>query len=182
MMIYVYLFRDVKKFDLKTRFPELTAQYSDHRTFDIQDSIREEVESVKNSKNKSQKNKSKLKIIDNKKIMDIMEVSSQQELEQCVELFLENLEHDKNYYIKETHEYTMGLTANYYNPYDKWIRVGWALKNTHESLFITFVAFSAQSNKFSYDQISDFYDMWNSWGSSNENTLTHRSIIYWVKK
>lgn len=171
---------DVKKFDLKNRFPELTAQYSSHKTFDIQDSIKEEIESIKNSKKKSQKSKIKLKS-DDKKFIDIMEVSYQQELAQCVELFLESLEHDKNYYIQETHEYTMGLTSNYYNPYDKWIRVGWALKNTHECLFITFIAFSAQSNKFSYDKISEFYDMWNSWGSSNENTLTHRSIIYWVK-
>ena len=172
---------DVKNFDLKTRFPELTAQYGDHKSFDIQQHIKEEVESMKHSKKKTQKNKSKLKIIDNKKSMDIMEVSSDQELQQCIDLFLENLEHDKNYYIKETHEYTMGLTEHYYNPYDKWIRVGWALKNTHESLFITFIAFSAQSSKFSYDQISDFYELWNNWGSSNEDTLTYRSIIYWVK-
>jgi P4 family phage/plasmid primase-like protien len=170
---------DIKKFDLKTRFTELTAQYSNHKTFNILDSIKDQLESLKCSKN-SQK-KSKLKIIDNKKPMNILEITSEQQLEQCIEIFLECLQHDKNYYIKETHEYTMGLTSNFYNPYDKWIRVGWALKNTHESLFITFIAFSAKSDKFSYDNISDFYDMWNSWGTANEDTLTYRSIIYWVK-
>lgn len=171
---------DVKKFDLKNRFPELTAQYTQHIQIPMNETITEEYESIKNSKKKSSKSKNKLKIIDNKN-MDILEVSCQDELDQCIDNFLENVEQDKNYYIKETHEYSMALTENFYNPYDKWIRVGWALKNTHESLFITFIAFSAQSNKFDFDNIPDLYEKWCSWGNNNEDGLTYRSIIYWVK-
>ena len=135
---------------------------------------------LKTPKKNLQKQKNKLKIIDNKNL-DIMEVSSQDELDQCIDQFLEIQDQDKNYYIKETHEYTMSLTDNFYNPYDKWIRVGWALKNTHESLFITFIAFSAQSDKFDFDKIPEFYELWCGWGNSNDDCLTYRSIIYWVK-
>ena len=66
-------------------------------------------------------------------------------------------------------------------PYDKWIRVGWALKNTDERLFSTWIAFSAQSPSFEFDKIGDFYDMWSRWEDKNEDGLTFRSIIYWAK-
>lgn len=172
---------DVKKFDLKSKFPLLTAQYTNHESFEMCDSIKAEYELMKNSKKKSVKSKNKLKIIDSSKVHNIMDVTNHDELEACVERFIEEIETDKNYFIKETHLYTMALTDNFYNPYDKWIRVGWALKNTHESLFITFIAFSAQSSKFDFDKISDFYEQWCSWNNTNEQSLTFRSVIYWAK-
>ena len=171
---------DVKKFDLKNRFHEISAQYTGFKQFTMSTDIQEEYDSLLNSKKKTNKNKGKLKIISNKSL-DINDVTCQSELDSCVENFLENHEQDKNYYLKETHEYTMALTDNFYNPYDKWVRVGWALKNTHDCLFITFIAFSAQSEKFDFDKIPEIYDLWCSWGSSNDDGLTYRSIIYWAK-
>lgn len=171
---------DVKKFDLKNRFSELSAQYTGFKQFIMSPDIQEEYDSLLNSKKKTNKGKGKLKIISNKSL-DINDVTCQSELDSCVENFIDSHEQDKNYYLKETHEYTMALTENFYNPYDKWVRVGWALKNTHECLFITFIAFSAQSEKFDFDKIPEMYDLWCGWGSSNDDGLTYRSIIYWAK-
>ena len=169
---------DVKKFDLKQRFPELSAQYSQHQSFEMSEDIREEYEQIKQSKKNSRK--SKLKIVDRNKPLSIADVTNKDELNELVEQFIENIDL-KDYHIKETHLYTMCLNEEYYNPYDKWIRVGWALKNTDDSLFITWVAFSAQSSKFDFDSISDFYDMWCRFDRANDDGLTKRSIIYWAK-
>ena len=50
------------------------------------------------------------------------------------------------YKLRETHEYTMALPITYYGTgsYDKWIRVGWALANTHPHLFLTWLKMSCQ--------------------------------------
>jgi P4 family phage/plasmid primase-like protien len=169
---------DVKKFDLKQNFPLLTAQYKDHAEFEMLDSIRDEYEDTKNSKRSKPKNK--LKIVDKNRNFDINEITSRDMLDEAIEHFLDEIE-TKDYYIKETHQYTMCLTENYYNPYDKWIRVGWALKNTHESLFLTWVAFSAQSEKFEYDKIPEYYEKWRKFDKCNDDGLTFRSIMYWAK-
>ena len=46
----------------------------------------------------------------------------------------------------------MILPVEYWGPgsYSKWIRVGWALKNTDPRLFITWLKFSSQSSHFDY--------------------------------
>ena len=169
---------DVKKFDLKQNFQLLTAQYKDHAEFEMLDSIRDEYEDTKSSKRSKPKNK--LKIVDKNRNFDINEITSRDMLDEAIEHFLDEIE-TKDYYIKETHQYTMCLTENYYNPYDKWIRVGWALKNTHESLFLTWVAFSAQSEKFEYDKIPEYYEKWRKFDKCNDDGLTFRSIMYWAK-
>ncbi len=169
---------DVKKFDLKQRFPELSAQYTQHQTFEMSEDIREEYEQIKQSKKNNRKNK--LKIVDRNKSLSIGDVTNKDELDELVEQFIEKIDL-KDYHIKETHLYTMCLNEEYYNPYDKWIRVGWALKNTDDSLFITWVAFSAQSSKFEFDSISDLYDMWCRFDRTTDDILTKRSIIYWAK-
>lgn len=169
---------DVKTFDLKKNFPLLTAQYKDHLSFEMSENIRSEYDEIKNTTRKKPKNR--LKIIDKNKTFDINDITSHELLEEAVEHFLSEIE-TKDYFIKETHQYTLCLSDNFYNPYDKWIRVGWALKNTHESLFITWIAFSAQSNKFDFDKIPEFYDMWCRFDKCNDDGLTFRSIMYWAK-
>ena len=170
---------DVKKFDLKNRFPELTVQYQHHQSFEMLDSVHEEYDQMKKSKkNKSKKNK--LKIVDRNKPLNINDVTNKHEIDELVEQYIAKIDL-KDYFIKEIHLYTMCLNEEYYNPYDKWIRVGWALKNTDDSLFITWMAFSAKSNKFDYDKIPDFYDMWCRFDKANDDGLTKRSILYWAK-
>ena len=168
---------NVKHFDLNKNFKLLSAQYDKHQSFEMNDSIIAEYEASKQKK----KSKTKIKIINKNNVNDITEVTNKDELDMLVEDFLENIDSSNEYNLKETHLYTMCLTEKYYNPYDKWIRVGWALKNTSEKLFITWMAFSAQSQNFEFDKISDFYEMWRRFDSANEDILTFRSIIYWAK-
>jgi len=101
------------------------------------------------------------------------------DLNMAVEMMLTSLE-PKEYEIRETHYYTMALPQSYYDPYDKWLRVGLALHNTSDKLFVTWMLFSTKSSKFSFEDIVKHYDTWNGF-VYNPDGLTRRSIMYWAK-
>jgi hypothetical protein len=59
------------------------------------------------------------------------EIKTQEQLDEYIEDFMGNLP-ATDYLIKEAHAYTMILPSEYWGAgsYSKWMRVGWALKNT----------------------------------------------------
>jgi len=63
-------------------------------------------------------------------------ITNHSELSMAIEIMLNMLE-PKEYEIRETHYYTMALPSQYFDPYDKWLRVGLALHNTSDKLFLT---------------------------------------------
>ena len=106
-------------------------------------------------------------------------ITNHSELSMAVEIMLNMLE-PKEYEIRETHYYTMALPSQYFDPYDKWLRVGLALHNTSDKLFLTWMLFSAKSQKFAITDIMKHYDTWCSFPYSPDG-LTRRSIMYWAK-
>ena len=78
----------------------------------------------------------------------------------------------------------MALPIQYWgeNSFSKWIRVGWALRNTNFKLFPTWVKFSSQWDKFTFSDVTDLFNRWCSFDSANADGLTNRSIIYWCKE
>ena len=111
---------------------------------------------------------------------DIFEIANREQLTDELDRLFSSLE-PREHYIKETSDYTMCLPEKYYNQYELWIRVGWALRNTSDKLFLSWILFSSQSEKFSYDKIREFYDKWLTFSMENEDGLTRRSIIYWAQ-
>ena len=60
----------------------------------------------------------------------------------------------QDFNVREVFEYTMALGKNITKKaHIEWIRVGFALKNTSERHLITWIAFSAKMESFSYDSI-----------------------------
>ena len=106
-------------------------------------------------------------------------ITNHSELSMAVEIMLNMLE-PKEYEIRETHYYTMALPSQYFDPYDKWLRVGLALHNTSDKLFLTWMLFSAKSQKFAFTDIMKHYDTWCGFPYSPDG-LTRRSIMYWAK-
>jgi P4 family phage/plasmid primase-like protien len=106
-------------------------------------------------------------------------ITNHSELSMAVEIMLNMLE-PKEYEIRETHYYTMALPSQYFDPYDKWLRVGLALHNTSDKLFLTWMLFSAKSQKFTFTDIMKHYDTWCGFPYSPDG-LTRRSIMYWAK-
>ena len=92
---------------------------------------------------------------------------------------------------KEIYLWLMALPSDYYNDYNKWIRVGWVCKNeSHkgygDDMFLYWIKFSSQSTKFNFTDITERYEDWhNKWLDENilkdYQTLTFRSLIFWVK-
>lgn len=109
---------------------------------------------------------------------DINEIKSIVILEQLVDKLLSDVSTEE-YYIKEAHQFLMSLPQCYYDNYDKWIRCGWALRNTNFKLFISWMYFSSQSSKFNFDDIPGFYEKWQ---TMKEDGITQRSIMYWARE
>lgn len=118
-------------------------------------------------------------------IEELLNVHSQDELDSLVQRFLQSLDIILDYELRETYEYTMILPASYYNEgsFTKWIRVGWALKNTSDRMFIVWVALSAKSPTFSFiTGISDLWERWTKMNRQDVRSLTRRSIMYWARQ
>ena len=118
-------------------------------------------------------------------ISTIERIRNKDELEIMIKNFLEvtEVETPGEYQLKTMYDYTMILPECYYGngSYDKWKRVGWALRNTSAKLLIVWIAFSAKSSTFSYSSIPDLCDMWRKFDLRIHNGLTKLSLIHWAK-
>ena len=111
---------------------------------------------------------------------NIVNVTSIDELTTIVKKQMEycDLTKSEDLKLKEAYDYTMILPEIYSDEQGKWIRVGWALKNTDIRLFGTWMLFSAKSVKFSICDISKYRDDWENF-KVGDGCLTSRSIIRW---
>lgn len=170
--------------NMRNHIEIMSAHYKNHNKYDL---INNEflVEAIKNEtlliNNKTTKNIN----ITNKLLFedfDLSQIKDVDELDSLIELLFNEIT-TNDYELKEISDFTMILPESYYGAgsYSKWIRVGWALKNTNEKLFLIWMKFSAQSNDFSYSDISKYYNMWKLFNKKNEDGLSCRSIMYWAK-
>jgi P4 family phage/plasmid primase-like protien len=91
---------------------------------------------------------------------------------------------ESEYDLRELFEYLMALPKDYYETgsYAKWVRVGMALRNTDERLFIYWLVFSSQASAFSYTDVASLYEKWSSnFTAYDKGGLSSRSIIYWCR-
>jgi len=179
-----WISHDIKNFSTKKNLSKLSVQYSEFSNLEFKENIREKIEEYKiNINRKKRKMPNKLSIKQSSAI-NVTKISNKAELDKLVEEMLENIEQSPiEYELKETHEFVMILPDKYWGPssYDKWIRVGWALKNTSLKLLPTWLKFSSQSKEFHYSDIEKLVEMWNNFDYDNQAGLTARSIMYWAK-
>ena len=181
--------KNIMEFNLKNNIHKLSARYPNHPSFSLNDNAIEEFESkCKELKNKNTKKNVILKKSTNN--IKYNEINDSETLDNMIEEMLENL-NPTNYKIKETHLFTMTLTEKYYGPgsYNNWIRLGWALKNTSNLLFLSWLKISSNDNcrntlkgddgKFDWNNVEELYNIWQ--GFEECEGLTERSIMYWSK-
>lgn len=117
-------------------------------------------------------------------ISTLRQIRTKEELELCKNTFLDNLS-PSEYELKEIFNFTMILPETYYGEgsYNKWVKVGFALKNISHRLLIVFLIFSAQYPNFQYaTQIPEICDKWEKFDmKTNGFGLTKKSIMYWAK-
>jgi P4 family phage/plasmid primase-like protien len=177
----IYKSIDPQTIETEDNFYKLSARYNKNCFLFMFNNFMEEYEGVTSTI--SNKNK----FIPQQRSKNITsqdcDINNKEELNIAVQYFLESLKSDE-YELRECYEYTMALPKSFYgnSSYDKWIRVGWALCNIDQKLFIVWIAFSAQHESFDFKDISDLWHNWQSFDSNNKSGLTKRSIMYWLKE
>lgn len=161
----------------------MSARNTEHLYFTIKKEIKEEYNEYKENKKNKKKISSNthqnkvLNITSENFAFNLNEIKTQEILDGLIQLMLDGLTHDE-YFIRETHNYTMALPNHYCDDYHLWIRVGWALHNCHFKLFLTWMKFSSKSTKFNFDDIPGYYDTWN---NMKDEGLSEKSIMYWLR-
>ena len=163
---------DLLNINVKEILPIISARNTDIAKFDLKIEIPKQ---IKIKKNKVVKNK----IIKKKTINLNQEIKSQKELDESIDGLL-LLAKEKDYInIQEAYDYTMALSNKFYEPYDKWIDIGWTLHSVNRDLlFPLWIKFSAQSDKFSFDKVAEYYEMWEKMENKGKTIGT---IIYYLK-
>lgn len=132
------------------------------------------------------KNNKTLKRKTNVSTLSLQECRNFQEVEELVKSIIDDDDTDYNY--KEMYQYVMSLPKEFWGPgsFTKWIRVGWALKNTSKKdteghLLYIWYLFCSQSPDFDF-QHNDVLEYWEQFDILNNEGLSFKSIIYWCKK
>lgn len=115
---------------------------------------------------------------------NIIRIRNKEELDKYINIFLDSIQFS-DYNLRETYDFTMALPPSYYEEgsNNKWIRVGWVLRNTDNRLLLTWLAFSAQQKNFHYPSgIPDLCERWKNFDVRKNNGLSKRSLINWVKE
>ena len=182
------------KFNLKTNFAKLSARYSQHPSYFYKSEFIASREAAINSGDVVCDGGSKrvkraatgpgmnnLLCGNNNQVLSIKNAA---ELKEALAQFLDGIiKSSVDYELHEAYNYTMTLPQSYYGDgsFLKWIRVGWALRNISDKLFIVWIAFSAQNDKFDFRDIPDYYEKWLGFDMNNPQGLTKRSIMHWSK-
>jgi len=183
---------------IKSHYRKLSARYNDFPTVFCRDSMLTKIQtSIQNKRPISPEpnlgggvvvgfNTNELENSGNfhLSIATLRQIRTKQELELCLRNFLDNLS-PSEYELKETYQFTMILPESFYGEgsYNKWVKVGFALKNISYRLLIVFLVFSAKHPGFNYStQISEICEKWEKFDmKTNGFGLTKKSIMYWAK-
>jgi P4 family phage/plasmid primase-like protien len=190
---FIFDKKGVNNFDFKNNFKKLSAQYKNNPVFPKNPKIMDEYNKLIGKVQTKQKNikniKSKIKFIvndedeDDNEEITLENITSFEILEKAINKLFKNLK-SSEYYLKEIHEYTQILPEKYYNPGSHTLNrhVAFALKNTDERLFLSWIMLRSKAEDFNYSEISKLYNDWKKYFNNKPNCITKRSIIFWAKQ
>ncbi len=175
-------------------FEQLSARYTKHPSFFYTSAFMRILEETPNLKENKRGN-NRTVTVNNMKTgglsnnsaslhAAVIRVKNADELIALRDAWLDSINTSEYILLRETYEYVMALPPSFYESgsYNNWMRVGWALRNTDDRLFIVWVLMSAQSNAFSYSDILDMYEDWVKFDENNPRGLKKESIMFWVKE
>ena len=187
--------RKVAEYNLKENFAKLSVQYEDNPKFEINPKIMAEYTRLenKNVKIKKSSSKTKLKLISDEdellysqpEHLSINDIKDKDTLNTVVDAMLNKLKQDDKYDHVAIHSYTQALSSKYYEPGSHVFNrmVAFALKNTDERLFLSWVLLRSKASDFDYDTIPALFIEWSKMNKSNSigKSLTKKSIKYWLQ-
>ena len=187
--------KKISDFNLSRDFNKLSAQYAEHVIFEINPKIKDEYErrssSNVNKSLKMKRNASKTRLIlqdtfqenEENNYIAIDDITSYDVLERAVDNIMSNLKMSE-YYIKEIHDYTQILPDIFYKPGSHELnrKVAFALKQTDERLFLSWIMLRSKADDFDYGTIKDLYQKWTKYFKVKPDGITKQSIMYWAKQ
>jgi len=187
--------KKVAEFDLKHNFAKLSAQYDNNPVFQINPKIIESYNKRLENKTKKLKkpsSKTKMNLIidddndnEDEDYISLNDIKDQETLTRAMANTLKKLRTNE-YEIKETHDFTQALTEKFYEPGSHLLnrQVAFALKQTDDRLFLSWVMLRSKASDFDYASIPELYGLWKKFHKTNQQNerITRRSIMYWVKK
>ena len=169
---------DKRRFNWSKDFGKLSVRYREHPQFFYKADFLNIMEEFK-TKMKQKPNKIKSPKATTKDFP-----KNREELQEQYNEFLENLS-PNDYELHEIAELVMILPEKFYGngSYDRWVRVGWALRNTSERLLIVWLMFCARHPTFDFSSVFEICDKWMKFNTDPDcDGFTKRSIIYWAKE
>ena len=168
--------------------PKLSVRYNDYHTLDssnLSDRYTEEYDSIRSGSRSGggRTGRPNANVVDRSLVGINDDLTSAEKVDQALARLFESLPVSKHY-VRDAHSYAMTLPESYWgnNSRDNWMKVGWALKHTDQDLFVSFVKFSSQWAKFTYDQVPGMFKEWNRPDKKQEKELTSRSLAYWSRR
>jgi P4 family phage/plasmid primase-like protien len=116
----------------------------------------------------------------------VLSVKNRDEMDQLFKEFMDEVNGNPvDYELYEVALYADALPEKYYETgsYEYWIRLGWALRNESDKLFLLWVRVSSKAKSFSFSSLYNLYDRWKQFDLNNSSGfgLKKASIIYWVR-
>ena len=184
----------IKLFDYSKNLIKLSAQNLENPKFEINPKILSEYNKRISSKStktkKASSSKTKIRLLNSGDDEDddqisLEDIDCKDKLDAAMENILKDLKTNEQF-VKELHQYTQILPAKYYEPGSHLLnrQVAFALKNTDERLFLSWVMLRSKSTDFDYGSIPDLYGKWKHFSNGNKSgdSITKRSILYWAKQ
>jgi P4 family phage/plasmid primase-like protien len=144
----------------------------------------EAIEIAKNYKNIKKKKRIRIISKGNKQsklftISSFATIDTPEKCEEAINHILQMAKDHDNYDIIMAHDLVKILDGKYFEPYDKWMEVGWALKAISPLLYPVWLGFSSRSDKFDWVN-NDCFHLWNEHGGNG--SLTMGSLKYWARE
>ena len=167
----------------KEMFKEFSIRNKEHPQYFYKSSFLNQLESTTTTQPQRKSSPVTTIFDDESGSKDITKIRTKEQLQSYLDMFLDSIQ-PSEYILRELYEYTTVLPESYYGSgsYTKWIRVGWALKNTSNKLLVVWLVFSAKSSSFKYESIPELCELWDSFEIKRDSGITKRSIIYWAKQ
>lgn len=120
--------------------------------------------------------------------LKISDIKSEKDLDDAIQIMLNSFKQSHLMYdLCEIHDFALILPDIFYKPgsHDMNRRLAFALKNTDDRMFLTWIKVRSKASDFEYSSITKLYNEWKKYFNQNnkdeKTMMTKKSIIFWAK-
>ena len=182
----------VQSFNVMKKFEQLSAQFDGHPKFALHDNFVAEHDKLQaNVARRSSSSSPNRGVEDDDCGWALTEeqvemIVNDDALDGAIDAMMAHADRvDPDNAITEAHQYTQILPEKYYCPGSHSLnrQVAFALKNTSEILFLSWIKLRSKADDFEFDSIPGLFASWNNhFNVGGSGGLTLASIVFWAKR